>query len=81
MNSRILLVEDEPGVSLTVTDNTGAQATTSVTVTVAPIPVASSGGGGGAMNLSWLLAWLVGVVAVWAVTPRRQAIDSVKPRA
>lgn len=67
-------------VSLSVTDSSGAQATTSVTVTAVTAPVASSGGGGGAMNLGWLLGWLAAVTAVWAVTPRRSPAKTTQQR-
>lgn len=55
--------------TLTITDNTGAQSTSSVTLPVGAAPVVDSGGGG-AMELGWLLGWLASVIGVWVVTPR-----------
>lgn len=58
-------------VSLTVTDDAGHVSTTSTSLNVsAP---AGSSGGGGALGFGWLLGWLVSVIGVWAVTPRRSA--------
>jgi len=68
-------------VTLTVTDSAGQQATASHSLTIGAAPVVaqpstttSSGGsgGGGALQLGWLLAWLVGAIAVAVVTPRER---------
>jgi serine protease len=55
-------------VTLEVTDTAGRQATRSFALTVTPKP--ESSGGGGALQLGWLLAWLIGVSATALVTPR-----------
>ena len=70
-------------VSLTVTDNTGAQSIATRTVTVAAVPVVvplpasapqSDGGGGGALGGGWLLLLAAAVAAVRSVSrQRRQA--------
>jgi serine protease len=53
-------------VRLTVTDSTGAQASTDRTVTVAAAPVSGGGGssGGGAMSLAWMLGLALAVAAL-----------------
>ncbi len=55
-------------VTLNITDTAGRQATRSVALTVTPKPGSS---GGGALQLGWLLAWMLGVGATALVTPRR----------
>ena len=59
-------------VALTITDNAGKQATSSVALSVAAPPAPTSSGGGGAMPVGWLLAWLVALIGLRAVTPRRR---------
>lgn len=70
--STATLLTSAPGdvtVSLTVTDSAGQTATTSKALVVTAVP--SSSGGGGALAWGWLLGWLIAVIGVAAVTPRR----------
>ncbi|WP_428421561.1 S8 family serine peptidase [Methylibium sp.] len=58
-------------VAVTVTDNTGAQSTTSRRVTVAAAPsTGGGGGGGGALSPGYLLALLLAVGAAWRLRGR-----------
>jgi serine protease len=69
--STATLLTSAPGdvtVSLTVTDSAGQTASTSKALVVTPVPSSS---GGGALAWGWLLGWLIAVIGVRAVTPRR----------